>query len=203
MAQTYILVIDGKPQGPFSIDQLKDQKVKPTDFIKTPEMDDYKEAQEIAELRTLFGFAKPSLLMQYYGSFDQRLLASVLDWFILFGVFVIIAFIVVLLFIQDKETRLIVSFSILGVIPLAKVIYHIVMESSAKQATYGKQMLKIKVVDMNGDRISTGMAISRNLLKLLSALPFCLGYVIAFFNKKQQCLHDMLANTLVIKERLF
>ena len=203
MAQTYILVIDGKPQGPFSIDQLKDQKVKPTDFIKTPEMDDYKEAQEIAELRTLFGFAKPSLLMQYYSSFDQRLLASVLDWFILFGVFVIIAFIVVLLFIQDKETRIIVSFSILGVIPLAKVIYHIVMESSAKQATYGKQMLKIKVVDMNGDRISMGTAISRNLLKLLSALPFCLGYVIAFFNKKQQCLHDMLANTLVIKERLF
>lgn len=203
MAQTFILVIDGKPQGPFSIDQLKDHKVKPTDFIKTPEMDDYKEAQEIAELRALFDFAKPSLLMQYYGSFDQRLLASVLDWFILFGVFVIIAFIVVLLFIQDKETRIIVSFSILGVIPLAKVIYHIVMESSAKQATYGKQMLKIKVVDMNGDRISTGVAISRNLLKLLSALPFCLGYVIAFFNKKQQCLHDMLANTLVIKERLF
>lgn len=203
MAQTFILVIDGKPQGPFSIDQLKDHKVKPTDFIKTPEMDDYKEAQEIAELRALFDFAKPSLLMQYYGSFDQRLLASVLDWFILFGVFVIIAFIVVLLFIQDKETRIIVSFSILGVIPLAKVIYHIVMESSAKQATYGKQMLKIKVVDMNGDRISTGVAISRNLLKLLSALPFFLGYVIAFFNKKQQCLHDMLANTLVIKERLF
>jgi len=203
MAQTYILVIEGKPQGPFSMDELKTLQIKPTDFIKTPEMDDYKEAQEIAELRTLFGFAKPSLLMQYYGSFDQRLLASVLDWFILFGVFVIIAFIVVLLFIQDKETRIIVSFSILGVIPLAKVIYHIVMESSAKQATYGKQMLKIKVVDMNGDRISTGMAISRNLLKVLSALPFCLGYVIAFFNKKQQCLHDMLANTLVIKERLF
>ncbi|MEZ2334173.1 RDD family protein [Mucilaginibacter sp. RCC_168] len=203
MAQTYILVIEGKPQGPFSIDQLKSLKVKPTDFIKTPEMDDYKEAQEIAELRALFGFAKPSLLMQYYGSFDQRLLASALDWFILFGVFVIIAFIVVLLFIQDKETRIIVSFSILGVIPLAKVVYHVVMESSVKQATYGKQMLRIKVVDMNGDRISTGTAISRNLLKLISALPFCLGYVIAFFNKKQQCLHDMLANTLVIKERLF
>lgn len=203
MAQTYILVIEGKPQGPFSINELKNLRVKPTDFIKTPEMDDYKEAQEIAELRALFGFAKPSLLIQYYGSFDQRLLASVLDWFILFGVFVVIAFIVVLLFIQDKETRIVVSFSILGAIPLAKVIYHIVMESSAKQATYGKQMLRIRVVDLNGDRISTGMAISRNLLKLLSTLPFCLGYVIAFFNKKQQCLHDMLANTLVIKERLF
>ena len=203
MDQNYILVIEGKPQGPFSIEELKGLQVKPTDFIKTPEMDDYKEAQEIAELRTLFGFAKPSLLIQYYGSFDQRLLASVLDWFILFGLFVVIAFIVVLLFIQDKETRIIVSFSILGAIPLAKVIYHIVMESSAKQATYGKQMLRIRVVDLNGDRISTGMAISRNLLKLLSTLPFCLGYVIAFFNKKQQCLHDMLANTLVIKDRLF
>ncbi|MGN8071198.1 RDD family protein [Mucilaginibacter sp. SG564] len=203
MNQNYILVIEGKPQGPFSIEELKNRKLKPGDFVKTPEMDDYKEAQEIAELRALFGFAKPPMLMQYYGSFDQRLLASVLDWFMLFAVFVIIAFVVVLLFIQDKETRIMVSFGILGVIPLAKIIYHIVMESSVKQATYGKQMLKIKVVDMNGDRISTGKAISRNLLKLLSALPFCLGYVIAFFNKKQQCLHDMLANTLVIKERLF
>ncbi|WPU95385.1 RDD family protein [Mucilaginibacter sabulilitoris] len=203
MAQTYILVIEGKPEGPFSLDELKAFQIKPGDFVKTPEMDDYKEAQEIAELRELLGFAKPTLLVQYYGSFDQRLLASVLDWFILFGVFIIITFIVVILFIQDKETRLTTTFIILGITPVARAVYQIIMESSAKQATYGKQMLKIRVVDMYGNRISTGKAIGRNLSKIFSVGTFFIGYLLAFFNKKQQCLHDMIAGTLVIKDRLF
>jgi uncharacterized RDD family membrane protein YckC len=202
MAQSYILVIKGKPEGPFSIEELKHKNIQPGDFVKTPEMDDYKEAHEIAELRELFGFAKPTLLMQYYASFDQRLLASALDFFILFGIFVIIAFITIL-FIPDKETRIITAIAILSIAPLANGIYHIVMESSVKQATYGKQLLKIKVVDMQGKRISTGQAFGRNCCKIFSTLTFCIGYLLAFFNKKQQCLHDMMAGTMVIKERLF
>ena len=185
------------------MEELKARNIRPGDFVKTPEMDDYKEAQEIAELREILGFKKPALLMQYFGSFDQRLLASVLDWFMLLGVFIIIAFIVVLMFIHNKEQRIVASFAFLGAIPFAKIIYHIIMESSAQQATYGKQMLKIKVVDMQGNRISTGKAISRNLCKIFSVATFFVGYLLAFFNKKQQCLHDMMAGTLVIKDRLF
>ena len=203
MSQNYILVINGKPEGPFSIDELKARKIKPADFVKTPEMPDYKEANEIPELRELFGFKKPALLMQYFGSFDQRLLASFLDWFIVFGAFVIVIFVVVLLVLQDKETRMTTSFGLLACVPFAKFIYQVVMESSAKQATYGKQMLKIKVVDMNGDRITFGKAVARNLCKIFSVLTFFIGYLLAFFNKQQQCLHDMMAGTLVIKERLF
>jgi uncharacterized RDD family membrane protein YckC len=203
MPQSYILVINGKPEGPFSMDELKAKRIKPADFVKTPEMDDYKEAQEIAELRELFGFAKPPLLMQYFGSFDQRLLASFLDWFIVFGVFVLIIFVVVIVFIQDKENRMTASFGLLACVPVAKIIYHIVMESSAKQATYGKQMLKIKVVDMYGERITFGKAVARNLCKIFSVMTFFIGYLLAFFNKQQQCLHDIMAGTVVTKERLF
>jgi uncharacterized RDD family membrane protein YckC len=203
MSQPYILVVNGKPEGPFSTDELKVKNIKPGDFVKTEEMPDYKEAQEIAELRELFGFAKPALLMQYFGSFDQRLVASVLDWFIVFGSFVIIIFIVVILIIQDKETRMIASFALLGCVPVANFIYHIVMECSTKQGTLGKQMIKIKVVDMYGERITPGKSITRNFAKILSVMTFFIGYLLAFFNKQQQCLHDMLAGTLVIKERLF
>lgn len=203
MSSNYILVINGKPEGPFSIDELKARKIKPADFIKTPEMPDYKEAQEIVELRELFGFARPPMLMQYFGSFDQRLLASFLDWFIIFGVFVVIIFVVVLLVLQDKEARITASFGLLAFVPFAKIIYHIVMESSAKQATYGKQILKIKVVDLYGDRITFGKAAARNLCKIFSVMTFFIGYLMAFFNKQQQCLHDMMMGTVVIKERLF
>jgi uncharacterized RDD family membrane protein YckC len=202
MSQSYILVINGKPEGPFSIPELKARGIRPGDFVKTEEMEDYKEAHEIAELRDLFGFAKPKLLMQYFGSFDQRWLASMLDWFIIFGVFILLAALVVFLFITDKQQRIYTSIGIVAFTPIGKFIYHVVMESSVNQATIGKQVLKIKVVDMDGNRISVNKAISRNLAKIFSVLTFFVGYLIAFFNKQQQCLHDMMAGTLVIKERL-
>jgi uncharacterized RDD family membrane protein YckC len=76
------------------------------------------------------------------------------------------------------------------------------MECSAKQGTYGKQLLNIRVTDLEGQRIDTTKAFARNFLKLLSTLTFYIGFLMSFFNKKQQCLHDMIAETLVIKDRL-
>ena len=202
MSQLYLLVINGKPEGPFSLEQLKAIGVKPGDFLKTTAMDDFKEAHEIAELRELLGFSTQPLIPQYFGSFDQRLLASALDWFFVSGVCIIIAVIIFLL-INDSTARLSVAFSLLIVIPLLKLVYHIFMESSVKQATYGKQILRIKVCDLQGDRISFARSVGRNLAKIFSVLTFFIGYLLSFFNKQQQCLHDMIAGTLVMKDRLF
>jgi uncharacterized RDD family membrane protein YckC len=197
----YILVINGKPEGPFSIDQLKGLGVKFDDFVKTPEMVDYKEAHEIVELREAFHFHKQSVIPQYFAGFDQRWMASALDWFFVSGVFIVAAFIAVIV-VEDKSERLVIALSILGFIPLTKIIYHIVMECSVKQATYGKQIIKIKVCDLEGNRISLGRSITRNLFKIFSLITV-IGYLISFFNRKQQCLHDMMAETLVMKDRLF
>jgi uncharacterized RDD family membrane protein YckC len=76
------------------------------------------------------------------------------------------------------------------------------MESSAKQGTYGKQILKIKVCDLQGDRISVVHAAGRNAAKIFSILTLFTGYLYSFFNKQQQCLHDRIAGTLVMKDRL-
>ena len=197
---TYLLVINGKPQGPFSIDELRAHKIKPGDFVRTPAMDDYKEAHEVAELRQLFGFEKQAVIPQYFASFDQRLLASALDWFFVLGICITLAFIVSV-FIAP-ELRIMVAFSLIGIVPLTKIVYHIVMESTAKQGTYGKQLLKIKVSDLQGYRISLARSIGRNLCKIISVAPFFIGYLYSFFNKQQQCMHDMIAGTLVIKDRL-
>jgi uncharacterized RDD family membrane protein YckC len=199
---TYILVINGKPEGPFTIEQLKELNIKPGDFVRTESMDDYKEAHEVAELRELLGFSKQALIPQYFGSFDQRLLASTLDWFFVSGICILLAFMVVL-FTDNKAIRLSAAFGLLIIIPIVNFIYHIVTESSPKQGTYGKQLLKIKVCDMQGDRISLAHAIGRNLAKILSVLPLFTGYLFSFFTSQQQCLHDMVAGTLVMKDRLF
>ena len=105
-------------------------------------------------------------------------------------------------FTGDKVARITLSLSLLVLIPVVNFVYHVIMERSAKQGTYGKQILKIKVCDMQGERISPGRAISRNAAKLFSVMTFFVGYLFAFFTKQQQCLHDMMAGTLVIKDRL-
>lgn len=197
----YLLVINGKPEGPFTIEELKQMRIKPTDFVRTDGMNDYKEAHELADLRHIFGFRKQVVAPQYFGSFDQRLLASALDWFLVSMVFVVPAFVAVLL-INDKLVRIAIGFSLIVVIPLAKIIYHIVMECSAKQATYGKQVLKIQVCNTDGERLTAGQSVGRNLAKICSVLTLGIGYLLAFFNKRQQCLHDMMADTLVVKDRL-
>jgi len=199
-ANSYLLVVNGKPQGPFSITQLKEFKIKSGDFVKTDAMDDYKEAHEVAELRELFGFHK-QILLQYFASFDQRLLASAVDWFLVSGVCMVTAFIVSL-FVNGRLVLLSIAFSLFVIIPLVNLIYHIVMESSAKQGTYGKQLLKIKVCDLEGDRLTTAHALGRNLAKIFSVLTLFIGYLYSFFNKRQQSLHDVIAGTLVVKDRL-
>jgi uncharacterized RDD family membrane protein YckC len=197
----YTLVINGRPEGPFTVDELKAKGLKPNDFVRTNGMDDYKEAHELPQLRELFGFSRQITTPQYFGSFDQRLMASALDWFIVSGCCAVVAIIAVL-FAGDKTVKMGIAFSLLGVIPIAKIIYHILMEASPKQATYGKQMLKIRVCDMEGQRITLTHSAGRNVAKIASVLTLFIGYLFSFFNKKQQCLHDMIANTLMVKDRL-
>lgn len=199
--ELYFMVINGKPEGPFGIAELKVRGLRPEDFVKTAAMDDYKEAHEVAELRQILGFKKPPVIPQYFGSFDQRLLASVIDWLIITGICVIPVLIVVMV-TEAKLFQILLSASLLLVIPLLYMIYHVIMEGGKRQATIGKQILKIKVTNLQGDPINYAKAAVRNFDKLFSVLTLGIGYLMCFFNKKQQCLHDRLAGTLVVKDRL-
>ena len=202
MSDEYLLVINGKPQGPYSIEQLKQFNIKPADFVKTKDMTDYKEAHEVAELRGFFGFKEQSVVPQYFGSFDQRLTASAIDWFWV-SLFCVPPILLIVIITADQTLRLVLTFSLLVIIPLVNTINHIVMECSPKQATFGKRIIKLKVCDMEGRRISFGRSVGRNLAKLFSLASLFIGYLICFFTKQQQCLHDMMAGTLVMKDRLF
>ncbi|WP_113654069.1 RDD family protein [Pedobacter namyangjuensis] len=197
----YTVVINGKPEGPYNFEQLKGMGLRPEMFVRKPGMDDYKEAHEIAELRELFGFKHQKTAPQYFASFDQRLLASVIDYFALLVIYVIVV-LFIYVFVSEKMFRIGTALGLLLLIPVAKTVYSIIAEASEKQATLGKRLLNIKVTDNVGDRITIGLSIARNLSKILSTLPVFIGYLLCFTNKKQQCLHDSLVGTLVVKDRL-
>ena len=81
-------------------------------------------------------------------------------------------------------------------LPLAYFIY---FESSPKQATIGKQLLNIKVVDLKGNRINPSTALIRNISKIISFLLFGFGFIMVAFTEKNRGLHDIIAETLVVQ----
>jgi uncharacterized RDD family membrane protein YckC len=80
-------------------------------------------------------------------------------------------------------------------------LYAPVMESSALQATIGKYWLGIQVVGKRGERIAFRHALIRYLVKNLSTLLVCIGYLMALFSRRNHTLHDRLSGTEVVYGR--
>ncbi len=79
-------------------------------------------------------------------------------------------------------------------------LYFGIMEASKTQGTLGKMALGIKVADMDGNRISFGKSVLRQIGKYISSAIMMIGYLLAAFTEKKQALHDMIASTLVLKK---
>ena len=78
------------------------------------------------------------------------------------------------------------------------LIYFSYMESSSKQATFGKQFLDLKVVTLNGERISFGRALLRNIARVINIPIYSLGYVSVVFTRRHQGMHDIVARAAVV-----
>ncbi|XWK90407.1 MAG: RDD family protein [Phormidium sp.] len=138
-----------------------------------------------------------------YASFWSRFLAALLDSIILYILSVLAGFVVGFLFgASVASTGSTTGVEVLGFLVGITVswLYYALSESSAKQATLGKQALGIVVTDLNGDRISFGKATARYFSKYLSAMILFIGYLMAAFTEKNQALHDIIAGTLVVKK---
>ena len=81
--------------------------------------------------------------------------------------------------------------------------YYAGFHASAGMATLGKMAVGIKVVRLNGDRMTLARAIGRYFATILSALTLCIGYVMAAFTERKQGLHDMICDTLVVDKWAF
>lgn len=78
--------------------------------------------------------------------------------------------------------------------------YHIIFTGSAWQATPGKRVLGIKVVDLDGERITTGRSVGRWFAAALSYITFYIGFLMAAFTDRKMALHDMVASTRVVDQ---
>jgi uncharacterized RDD family membrane protein YckC len=72
-----------------------------------------------------------------------------------------------------------------------------------KQATPGKMAFSAKIVDAEtGKEPSIGQYIGRYFAYIISAIPFCLGFIWVAFDSKKQGWHDKLAGTVVVRPKI-
>ncbi|MDB5340159.1 MAG: domain containing protein [Planctomycetaceae bacterium] len=76
-------------------------------------------------------------------------------------------------------------------------LYYALQESSAAQATFGKRLLGMRVLDLSGQRITFARATARCFGKIVSYVPP--ACFVQLFTKRRQALHDILAGTIVVK----
>ncbi len=79
-------------------------------------------------------------------------------------------------------------------------LYFAGLESSRLQSTLSGRILGLRVTDLKGEPVSFNRATVRHFAMYLSAItPFAIGYLMAFWTKRRQTLHDYLSSTLVVK----
>ncbi len=140
--------------------------------------------------------------------FWKRAIAYVIDYMILSISSWIITVILTLVLIGglaatdfngQNSTGVMIGFIAMYVVVFALWIgYYAAFESSKSQATPGKLVLGLVVTDLQGERISMGRGIGRNLAKILSAIPLLIGFFLAGFTARKQALHDLMGGTLVV-----
>lgn len=85
---------------------------------------------------------------------------------------------------------------------ITQTLYFSLLESSYLQASLGKLVFGIKVVDQQGARLDFLYCLVRNMSKFLSSLIFMVGYLMALVTKNKQALHDLIAGSYVVRSML-
>jgi uncharacterized RDD family membrane protein YckC len=83
---------------------------------------------------------------------------------------------------------------------LLSFLYWPVLESTARRGTVGKMMLGLVVADIDGGKLPFLRSLLRNLAKIISAIPFCIGFLLAAFTARKQALHDLITKAVVLRQ---
>jgi len=86
-------------------------------------------------------------------------------------------------------------------IPLVPAwLYWSLLQSGDKQQTIGQGAFNIKLMSLDGEKVTFGQATGRFFGNLLNLFTFFIGYIMFFTTEKKQCLHDYITETVVVKE---
>lgn len=134
-------------------------------------------------------------------SFSRRFVAMIVDFVLCVGLLVVLIMLSTLgISSAEESVNLIVGILTIVTIFLVLVVPPFFIYKFS--ATPGKKIMGIKVVDVDGSKLTWKQAFIREVFgKGLSGLVWNLGYLWAIWDKNQQTWHDKMAHTIVVKSR--
>jgi len=207
MINNYYLIENNEPIGPFSHIELMERGLSPDEMVLSPLTNEWNSAVNMPEFHSYFtsqGIYLPTDANA--ANFWWRLLSYIIDYVVV--VLIVGLFAVFLGFIgaytgarTDSlfDDRNDFAFKLLLIIFF--MFYHTILESTRAQGSIGKIVCQLKVVDIDGRRISFFRALARNLSKILSGILCGIGYLLIFWNDRHQGMHDQMAKTYVIRKQ--
>ena len=134
----------------------------------------------------------------------RRFFAHVLDGFVALALFLVIGFAVAGQTGNTTESGFEMEGgpAILTILLTygAMVLYFIIYETFGGGRSFGKQLLGLRVVRVDGSPVGLGGSIVRNLLRLLDGnFAYLVGLISALISKRNQRLGDMAAGTMVVR----
>jgi len=127
-----------------------------------------------------------------FASFFSRAAAIIIDFYIIMG---FVELLLVFIFKNSSD-----DFRAAGWLG-SWLIYSTMMEGSALQATIGKKIMGLKVINRHGFRMKWINSIGRNLAKIISFSVLGGGFLKALFDKSHQTIHDFYAKTYVVSNK--
>jgi len=145
--------------------------------------------------------------------FWRRLAAGIVDVLVLTSVFAILATLVAVILRHplprlgqlgpDYVVDMAVNGGVLAETGLAMLgilgFLYFFLFTALRGQTFGKHLMRLKVIDAFGERPSMGRALVRTLAYIPSLVLLGLGILWIGFDREKRGLHDWLADTYVVK----
>ena len=121
--------------------------------------------------------------------FISRAIAIIIDWVILIIISAILGLIPLIGWLLGM------------VVPILYCIYFWTMENPVGEIgqTPGKKVMNIKVVMDDGSNLDVVKAIIRMVGYFISTIIIFIGYLFPLWREDKKALHDLIANTIVVK----
>lgn len=138
-----------------------------------------------------------------YAGFFPRLAAFLLDSVLVSAALSIFKFIVWIIKLSVGDViifkPILFTYNVFDILFYLLTVAYFVLMTYFCGATLGKFLMKIRVVDVDGQKLSFMSVLIRETVgRYLSALIVYVGYIIAGLDNRKQGLHDKIADTLVI-----
>jgi uncharacterized RDD family membrane protein YckC len=211
MDEKYYILENGEQTGPFTLEELIDAAPDIHTRVLSTAENTWMDACDLPELYDYFRG------LGVYFPTETNLASPLIRFgaFVIDFVFIYIIFTIILLILSSRGVlppiQTLARMGALSKLPphqlmmmeivvyLTLIAYFTIGEASAMQASPGKKICGLMVVNADGEGISFPIALARSLAKVVSISFWGIGFISIFWTEHRQTLPDFLAKTYVIK----